>query len=392
MASILRIALLDPCRFQKPHHYDQENIKAIAADLTDGSKAILNPVHVIPKGGGRWEIVAGHDRVEAARAAGFSDVPVRDFGATLIAAEKIYEHWRMDNVLRKQPNREEAATETLVEWAGKWSDRRVATVCGVSHPTVGKIRSRLEAAGQLETVSSSEGKDGKTRKRRTTGSSRPEDRKPKPAEVTPEPEETTPPPMPAPVITTTTPLSGGRWTPSGREAERKEAPEATEPSTGPKGKQDPDAPEVGAPTGATAPEMEITQSVDGDGDRSIPLSDKQGGFSDNPGAVQDRLKSTSPDPGLEDKSPLGAPQSEISDVPPVSTSAVRVWVRGRALAALDAIGPVLPDIDDPDTVAGLAPSDRKRFMALSSWAIRIAGKCPNESSNDKNDGHKSEAA
>lgn len=162
MSRTIRIGLLDPCRFQQAHHYDEANITAIHQDLTDkeGSREIINPIHIVPKGAGRFEIIAGHDRYEASKRAGKTEIPARDFGSVVLSAEQVYEHWRRDNAIRKTFDKRLAVEETLLEFAGKWSDRRVAACCGCAHPLVGEIRRGLIATRRLEDSSKRVSSDG----------------------------------------------------------------------------------------------------------------------------------------------------------------------------------------------------------------------------------------
>lgn len=156
---LIALDLLDPCRFQRPYHADEENIEAIRADLEENGGLLLNPIHALPTDDGRWEILAGHDRAEAAKRAGLEEVGVRSFHGVVATDEEVWCHWKRENDLRKTPDRRRDVEETLARFT-EWSDRRIASVCGVSPTTVGKVRAELEDAGTVSSVDTREGVDG----------------------------------------------------------------------------------------------------------------------------------------------------------------------------------------------------------------------------------------
>ena len=69
--------LLDPSTFAWLCPPDEQNIQLIRADLDTGGR-IMTPLHAFKKEDGRWELLAGHDRLEAAKRADYGNVPVLD--------------------------------------------------------------------------------------------------------------------------------------------------------------------------------------------------------------------------------------------------------------------------------------------------------------------------
>lgn len=97
--------------------------------------------------------------------------------------------------------------------------------------------------------------------------------------------------------------------------------------------------------------------------------------------------------GIESEPRMDEVASESAPVPELGTTEVlitnpvvedsgaslnspAVVVRGWAVGFIEALE--LPDLSDPVVTSGLTPSHRRAFLALSSWAIRVAGKCPTE--------------
>src|SRR6266487_4849419 len=72
------------------------------------------------------------------------------------------------NVLRRHLTTEQKREliAKVLEQNPKLSDRKVAEMVGVSHPTVAAVRGELEATGKIYQSDKREGKDGKKRKAR----------------------------------------------------------------------------------------------------------------------------------------------------------------------------------------------------------------------------------
>lgn len=142
------IDLIDPSPFTWLCPPDEENIQLIRVDL-DGGGGILTPLHAIEKNDGRWELLTGHDRLEAAKRCGLDHVPV-SIRPVLTDEEKVSYVVR-DNALRKTVSPRPAVGWFLREHSD-WSNRRIATLCGCSEKTVRTVRTSLEASGDLEVV------------------------------------------------------------------------------------------------------------------------------------------------------------------------------------------------------------------------------------------------
>lgn len=334
------LSKLRPCEFQKAHHYDEANIERIRADLEDGSKNILNPIHVIATedGSGMWEIIGGHDRTEASKRAGKDSIPARDFSADIKTREEKYAHWRLDNNQRKHRDKRQEAEESLLEWAGAWSDRRVAHICGCSPSFVGGVRAELVAKRQLSAVDSREGLDKKKRKASSSGL-----RKDKPS--TPEQPQSISAFLGKPQSTVVPAAPSG--------AKTAQPPERVEK-----------APEPASDEGSTEAKALAAEDVPSETRSDVSASVRPSESVDDLDSVQ---------------SVQGSLDSAVREVGAVSEPP-SIIARGLALLILDgAPDGSLPDPNDPLTVAGLEYRHRSQFLALSSWAIRVAAKCPQES-------------
>ena len=148
--------LIDTSPFAHLCPANEENIESIRADLESGGK-IMTPLHAIPVSE-RWELLTGHDRLEAAKRAGLHEVPVSSKSLVLTDGEKVSYVVR-DNRLRK-----EVSPRPAVEWYlkddPKRSNVRIANGVGCSVEYVRQIRGRLEESGAVATVATRVGKDG----------------------------------------------------------------------------------------------------------------------------------------------------------------------------------------------------------------------------------------
>jgi ParB-like chromosome segregation protein Spo0J len=63
---LVRVDLIDPSPFSDLSPPDADNQERIREDLEAHRGDILNPLHVVRKPDGRYELLAGHDRLEAA--------------------------------------------------------------------------------------------------------------------------------------------------------------------------------------------------------------------------------------------------------------------------------------------------------------------------------------
>ena len=65
---LVAVDMIDPSPFAHLCPPDEENIQRIRVDLEAGGQ-IMTPLHAIKKDDGRWELLTGHDRLEAAKRA-----------------------------------------------------------------------------------------------------------------------------------------------------------------------------------------------------------------------------------------------------------------------------------------------------------------------------------
>lgn len=161
MASKVKLSDIVPSRFAHLTPMDEANVERIRADLESGSKILLNNPHVFREGD-KYELLAGHDRVEAARRAGWTEVPVRDFSGALNTDDAILAHFCKENLLRKEVSKAAIAGEWLKKHP-EWSDGKVADESGCTAPYVGAVRGELGITNPKLVSGSREGRDGKTR-------------------------------------------------------------------------------------------------------------------------------------------------------------------------------------------------------------------------------------
>lgn len=184
--------------------------EALRADIA--ANGMRHPIVVDGKG----LILDGHHRAQVAQelgiepvyevVGGLSEQEKRDLVFTLNGARR-----HMDSVeLREFVVRSLMADPQL-------SDRQHARRTGVSHPTVAKLRGELEAGGQLESLTSRVGADGRER---------PATRPSRPAREFPAPDEDQPDSEPAEGLTPVLGGGGSVVSPSAPEAEGAATPSA----------------------------------------------------------------------------------------------------------------------------------------------------------------------
>ncbi len=300
MAKTVKLTDLIPSRYSHLTPGSEENVERIRVDLVDGSKMILNDPHVFREGE-KYEILAGHDRVEAARRAGWTEVQVRDFTGAVNADDGILAHFCRENLLRKDISKAAIAGEWLKKHPD-WSDGRIADESGCSREHVSVTRSELGVANPQLLASSRKGRDGKVREVKPRQPKRGPLGKPQPR------------PTPA--------------KPKAEKLKHESAADMAAALTRPKPPPSERAPEASA---ASEEVGKPASTVHDDRDRIEPVA-----------------------------AAASTPASEGG---------------GAALAIRDVLGE-LPAHDDPNTTAGLTYEDRTWFLRLSSWAIRIASKCP----------------
>lgn len=195
MSRLISTTLIDPSPWADLFPHDEEHVARLAEDI--GEHGINTALQVYPSGNGRFELIAGHDRLEAAKRAGLRDVPV-EMRSTWGDPDERRGFFIRDNTLRKDVNKR-AVAKRVVRDHPDWSDRRVAEYTGVSHPTVAAARAELEEAGEVESLTTRTGRDdvaqpaGKPERPRTPEPAEPRAAKPaapaaerKPATAAPE--------------------------------------------------------------------------------------------------------------------------------------------------------------------------------------------------------------
>lgn len=162
MASTVKLSEVVPSRFCHLTPADAQNVERIRADLVDGSKMLLNNPHVFKNEAGKYELLAGHDRVAAAILAGWDEIPVRDFSGALNTDDAILAHFCKENLLRKDISKAVIAGEWLKRHPD-WVDTKVAVESGCSSEYVGQVRAKLIEAGELQVVEVRTTTSGQTR-------------------------------------------------------------------------------------------------------------------------------------------------------------------------------------------------------------------------------------
>lgn len=156
MSQYAKIGRVDPSPWAGLSDHPAEHIDRLAEDIAE--RGIQTPLHVYPRGE-RYELLAGHDRLEAAKRAGKSDVPI-EVRTTLNSEDERFSYFCRDNTLRKTVEPRAVAREGLKRWP-QLSNREVARRVGVGEATVRRVRDELEEAGQVRLGRTSTGADGK---------------------------------------------------------------------------------------------------------------------------------------------------------------------------------------------------------------------------------------
>lgn len=143
---------------------DAAHVDELAAVLRAGG--VLPPVDVYHDGTAYW-LADGFHRVEAYAAAGRDEVPATIHQGTRRVAVLHSVGANATHGLRRSNEDKRRAVGVLLhdaEWA-QWSDRRIAEVCGVSDPFVGKLRAELQTVSSSSPATDTrKGADGKVRR------------------------------------------------------------------------------------------------------------------------------------------------------------------------------------------------------------------------------------
>jgi hypothetical protein len=127
---------------------------------------ILVPVEMTLEG----DILDGHHRVAIAKSLGITDYPVIVRKGLLSEESRIDHAFRLNCARRSlttEQKRELLAGLLLKKESAGYSDRRIASIIGVSHPTVAAVKKELRSTGKIfQQTTYLTGKDGKKRKRK----------------------------------------------------------------------------------------------------------------------------------------------------------------------------------------------------------------------------------
>lgn len=136
----------------------EDEFSALKADIA--KRGVLVPIEYDQDG----NILDGHHRLRACQELGIKDFPtvVRRFESD---GEK-EEHVVTLNVRRRHLNGEQKRkwAEWFLRRHPEWTDRRVASEVGLTHPTVAKVREQMESVGTVEKFTTRVGKDGVAQK------------------------------------------------------------------------------------------------------------------------------------------------------------------------------------------------------------------------------------
>ncbi|MFD3510264.1 ParB N-terminal domain-containing protein [Nocardia sp. NPDC058666] len=147
---------------------------------------------------GTMQVIDGLHRLHAARSKGARTITARFFEGSVEEAFVLAVESNSDHGLPLSLKDRKAAALRLVAMYPVWSDRRIATVTGLDHKTVGVIRRRT--SGEIPQSTGRLGRDGRVRALPTA--------KPGPPVVVPEDEPVPDQSRRAPVKPTATPRSG----------------------------------------------------------------------------------------------------------------------------------------------------------------------------------------
>ncbi|MEC9077667.1 MAG: ParB/RepB/Spo0J family partition protein [Pseudomonadota bacterium] len=132
ISSSVPIEFLEPGEFQPRKRFDEQEIKALAASISE--RGILQPILVRPKGERSYEIIAGERRWRAAQIARLREVPilVKD-----LSNEVVLEAALVENIQRSDlgPLEEAAGYKRLLDEFGYTQDK-LARVIGKSRPHI----------------------------------------------------------------------------------------------------------------------------------------------------------------------------------------------------------------------------------------------------------------
>jgi hypothetical protein len=155
MSRLIPIDKIDPSPWARLFPHDEEHITRLAEDIEE--RGVQTPLHVYPTGA-RFQLLAGHDRLDALRRNGETEAPCEE-RSTLSSEDARFEYFCKDNTLRKDVDKRALAKAALARYPD-WSDRRLALLVGCSNTLVGHVRTDAVSDGTVSTVDTRTGVDG----------------------------------------------------------------------------------------------------------------------------------------------------------------------------------------------------------------------------------------
>jgi N6-adenosine-specific RNA methylase IME4 len=145
---------------------DPDELRALKEDVAENG--VLTPLLVVTDGA-QYDVVDGHHRLQVAEALGLESVPVHVLEG--LDEDAQLERGLLANTARRNLSREQKrqVVSQVLQRSPAWSDRRIARLAGVSHPTVAAVRTHLEETGALESFTIRQAAGGRTYPARRNG-------------------------------------------------------------------------------------------------------------------------------------------------------------------------------------------------------------------------------
>lgn len=142
-------------RYQVMPDLTSDEFAALKADIA--ARGVQVPIELDENG----NVLDGHHRLRACAELGITEYPtITREGMT--EDEKVMHAYRLNTARRHlTPTQTRMAVAEALRRFPDRSNREIAAIMGISHPTVGKYRSQLEASGQVVSVTTRTGADGK---------------------------------------------------------------------------------------------------------------------------------------------------------------------------------------------------------------------------------------
>lgn len=156
-------------KYQVMPDLSEDEYSDLKADIA--KRGVMVPIELDEVG----DVLDGHHRLRACEELGITDYPTVT-RAGMTEDEKILHAYKLNVARRHLTTEQTMATVAgaLRRFPGK-SNREIANITGISHPTVGKYRKLLEESGQVEKVATREGADGKSYPSERKATARPQD-------------------------------------------------------------------------------------------------------------------------------------------------------------------------------------------------------------------------